>query len=77
VQLAERVGLVDVHLGGHVDQGGLVRALRQMAVDRVMAQVGGGVDEPARERRMRIVEHARKRLLPFDQLRFFGPERFG
>src|SRR5437762_13888369 len=46
-----------------------------MAIDGVMAQVGAAADEPARKRRPAVIEHLRKRRLPFDQRRPFAPER--
>src|SRR5438477_11903458 len=47
-----------------------------MAVDRVVAEVGLAADEPARERRPRIVEHLLAGAMPVDQLRLLGPETF-
>jgi hypothetical protein len=75
MQLPERVRLFDVDLGGHIDQRGLLAARGQVPVDRVVAQIGRAADEPARERRARVVQHPRKRALPVDQPGFFGPER--
>src|SRR5581483_5469260 len=61
-------------LGGQVDERGLVAALREVPVDGVVAQVRAPAYEPARERRPRIVEHLRKRLVPVDEPRLLAPE---
>jgi len=47
-----------------------------MPVERVVAEVGLAADEPARERRPRIIEHLLVGPAPVDQLGLLGPERF-
>jgi len=54
----------------------VVAAPRDVAVERVVAEVGLAADEPFRERRPGIVEDFGKSLAPMHQLRFFGPEAF-
>ena len=75
VQLREGVGARLVGLGRDVDQRGPVGLGRQPAVDRVVAQVGRAADEPPRERRARVVEHALERRVPVDAAGLLGPER--
>ena len=69
VQLAIGVGALLPGLGGDVDERLLIAARREMAVDRVVAEVGVPADEPARERRPAVVEHLLERLVPVDELR--------
>src|SRR3989454_12461868 len=60
--------------GRNPHQGLLVAARRDVAVERVVAEVGFAADEPARKRRPRVIEHLAARLVPMDQLRLLGPE---
>src|SRR5207302_10458996 len=55
-------------------QGLLAAARGDVAVDGVVAEVGLAADEPARERRPRVVEDLAERLVPMDQLRLLTPE---
>ncbi len=57
-----------------VMQRRLVGALREMAVDRVVAEVGAAADEPLGERRPTVIEGLRERCLPLDQCRLLAPE---
>ena len=77
VQLAKREGLLGTGLGRDVDQRGLRCARREMTIERVVADVGGAVDEPAQQRRVRIVEDLGEWRMPFDRLRFVRPEGRG
>src|SRR5690606_34029825 len=70
----EAVDLLLPGLGGNEDQRALVGPRRQVAIDRVVAQVGPATDEPLRERRVGVVADLFEGLLPIDQLRLFGPE---
>jgi hypothetical protein len=74
VQLAERIDLLAVDLGRHVDQRVLLRAREQMPIDRVVAQVRSATDEPSGERRLRVIADLVEGLLPIDQLGLSGPE---
>jgi hypothetical protein len=68
VQLAEAVGLFGVGLGGDEDQRVLVGPVLEVAVDRVMAEVGLTAGEPLGERRVGVVADLVKGLVPVDQL---------
>src|SRR5690606_12001208 len=74
VQLSEREFAHLAGLGGPADQGQLVAAFGQVAVDRVVAQVGGAAGEPAPERRLVVVEDALRLVFPVDGASGFGPE---
>jgi hypothetical protein len=74
MQLAEAVGLFRVGFGGNEDQRVLVRAGGQVAVHRVVAQVGLAAGKPLGERRLAVVAHLLVGLVPVDQLRLLGPE---
>ncbi|MNS51654.1 hypothetical protein D3C72_843440 [compost metagenome] len=63
-----------VGFGGDGDQCELVRAVGQMPVDGVVAEVGFATDEPAPEWRVAVVEHLLRRLVPMDALGFLAPE---
>jgi len=65
-----------IDLGRDPDQGLLPAPLREVPVDRVVAQVGLAADEPLRERRPRVIEHLRERLVPVDEPGFLAPEAF-
>lgn len=60
--------------GGDPDEGVGVGALRSVAVDGVVAEVGLATDEPAGEGRPAVVEHLVERAVPVDQLGLLGPE---
>src|SRR2546426_7472326 len=60
--------------GRNPHQGLLVAARRDVAVERVVAEVGFAADEPARKRWPRVIEDRAARLLPMDQLRLLSPE---
>src|SRR5688572_1334331 len=47
-----------------------------MTVEGVVAEVGLAADEPAGERRPRIIKHFAEWPLPVDELRFLSPETF-
>src|SRR3954463_1937343 len=68
---SEAAGLID--LGGDPHQGLLVRALREVTVDGVEAEIGLAADEPARERWPRIIQDPFRRALPMNELRLLGP----
>ncbi len=73
-ELAIRVGPLLAGLGREVDERLLVAARRQVAVDRVVAQVDAPADEPLGERRLRVIEHRRERRLPVDERSLAAPE---
>src|SRR6266568_1446709 len=77
VELAVGVHALLAGLGRDVDDRLLLAALGQVAVDRVVAEVGLAADEPPRERRLRVVEDLRERLVPVDELGLLAPERLG
>ena len=77
VQFSIGVGDFAVYFGGYPDEGGLVAAISQMPVDRVVAQVGGSPHVPMRERCTRIVQHLRVGRVPVDQARLLVPEGLG
>src|SRR3546814_12793927 len=64
-------------LGRYPDKGRLVGPIGQPAVDGVVAQIGPASDEPARERRVGIVQHFRKRCFPMDAFSLAAPEFLG
>ena len=55
-------------------QRGLVAARGYVAVNRVVAEVGGAADEPFGERRVGEIADLREGRLPIDQLRLFRPK---
>ena len=57
--------------------GQLVAPLGEMAIDRVVAEVGLAADEPFAERRIGVVEDRVRLPVPVDRLRLFRPERLG
>ncbi|MCY1222413.1 hypothetical protein D9M72_345060 [compost metagenome] len=77
VQLSVGIGAGLVGLGRDPVQRWLAGAGRQVAVDRVVAQVGEPADEPARKGRAAVVEHLAERGFPVDARRLFGPEPLG
>ena len=74
VQLAEGVDLFLIGLGRDEDQRRLVGAVFQVAIDRVVAEIGGAPDKPLGKRRLAVVANRLRRRLPVDQLGLFGPE---
>ena len=58
----------------NVDQRPLIAAHGEMAVDRVVAEIGEAADKPFREWRPAVVEHRLERLVPVHELRLLGPE---
>src|SRR5208337_1083652 len=52
----------------------LIGARCEVAIERVVAQVGASADEPACERRPAVVEHLLERGLPVDERRLLAPE---
>lgn len=66
----------DAGLAGYCHQRQLPAALGKMPVHCVVAEVGGAADEPAAERRPRLIENPLRRRLPVDQSRLLGPEPF-
>jgi hypothetical protein len=76
MELAVGVRALFAGLGRDVDERFLIASRGEVAIDRVVAEVGFAADEPARERRAAVVEHRVERPVPVDQLRFFAPERF-
>jgi hypothetical protein len=66
-----------VDLGRDPDQRVGVGLRAQMAVDRVVAQVGLAADEPVGEWRAAVVEHLLEGLVPVDQPGLLGPEGLG
>ena len=73
VQLAVGDRLVRLALRlGYKDQGGLVRLVREVTVDAVVAGVQLAADEPLPERRVRRVEHRVPLLGPSEQVRVSG-----
>ena len=77
VQLTVGVGFFRVGFGRHKDQGGLVGPLGQVAVHRVVAQIGGSTDKPLGKWGMAVIANLLRRYLPVNQLRLLCPKRFG
>src|SRR5260221_604151 len=75
LRIGEHALLVDLRRDPH--QRGLRGSRRKVAVDRVVAQVRHPADEPARERRLRVVENLVERPVPVDALRLARPEGLG
>ena len=74
VYVAEGVGFFGAGFGGDGNQRRLVTPCGEVAVHRVVAQVGGAADKPARKRRVAVVAHLLGRRFPVDTLGLFGPE---
>src|SRR5690606_26617813 len=74
MQLREGVSPLLAGLGRDVDERWPITQCREVTVDRVVAEIGRAADEPARERWLRIVEHALARSLPVHEPRLLGPE---
>ncbi len=66
MQFAVGVGLLLTGFGGNVNQRLLLRAAFQVAVHRVMAQIGEAADEPSGKGRSAVVQHPVERLVPVD-----------
>ena len=74
MEFSEGVGSLLVGLGRDIDQRGLVAALGQMAVHRVVAQIGLAADKPFRERRVAVVANLLRLDLPVHQFGLLGPK---
>ena len=74
VQLAERISAVESGLRRYEDKRRLVGAIFEMAIDRVVAQVGLATHKPARKRRIGMVTHRGVRGVPINELSLFGPK---
>ena len=74
LQLRKGVDDLLVDFGRDPDQGIAVGVAGRMPIHRVVTQVGGAADEPARERRVAVVAHLREGRVPLDQLGLLGPE---
>jgi hypothetical protein len=74
LQFGKGIGLLLVGLGRDINQCAIVRPLRGMAVNGVMAEVGLAADKPLRERRARKITNLLRLRLPVDQFRLLGPE---
>jgi hypothetical protein len=72
MQLAKCVRALFTGLGADVDQRGLVGTPLEMAIDRVVAQIGRPSGKPARKRRVAVVADLLRRGLPVNQLGLFG-----
>jgi len=75
VQLAKAVGVLLVGFGGNEDQGRLIGAVFQMAVNCVVANIGFAADEPLGKRRVAVVTDLLGLRFPIHQLGLFGPKR--
>ena len=74
VQVTVGVGFFGVGFGRHKDQRRLVGALGQVAVHRVVAQVGLAANEPFGKRRIAVIANLLGRDFPVHQLGLLGPE---
>jgi hypothetical protein len=74
MQLGKGVDLLGIGLGGDRNQRSLVGTVFQVAVDRVVTQIGGAADKPARKRRVAVVAHLLWRCLPVDGFGFISPK---
>jgi hypothetical protein len=52
----------------------LVGTVLEVAVHRVVAQIGGAAHKPARKWRVAVVTHLLRRCFPVDGLGFFSPK---
>ncbi len=73
-QFGEGIDDFLIGFGRNENQGTVVRPLRRVAVDGVVADVGFAADEPLGERRPGKIENLAERLVPVDALGFFTPE---
>ena len=74
VQLGKGVGALGVGLCRYGDQRVLVRAVPEVAVHRVVAQIGSAAHKPARKRRIAVVANLGGRRVPLNALGLFGPK---
>src|SRR6201999_650385 len=72
-----RIAAFDAGFRRDVNERLLLRTIGEMAVDRVMAQVGPAAREPARKRRVRAVEHGIEWGMPMNARGFVAPEFVG
>ena len=73
-KLVVRIDALLPGLGRDPDQGILRATRRQVAIDGVVAKIGTPAHEPARKRRLVVIEHPREGRLPVDQAGLFLPE---
>ena len=76
VQFGKGVGFFLAGLGGNEHQRRLVRAVLQMPVHRVVAQVGGTAHVPFGKRRLAVIANGLWRGLPVNQICLLTP-KFG
>ena len=74
MQFAVGIDLLLVDFRGDVNESGLIGALGEVAIHRVVAEVRLPADEPSGERRVGVVEHLVERLRPIDQGGLLGPK---
>ena len=74
MQLVVAVDALSVFFRGNRDQRVLIAACGQMAVYRVVAQIGGATHKPARKRRVAVITNLLRRGFPVDELGLFGPK---
>ena len=74
MQLAEGIRFFGIGLGRDEDQRVLIRSALEVAIERVVAEIGLSALEPLGKRRLAVVAHLLKRLVPVDQRGLFGPE---
>ena len=74
VQFAEAVDMLLIRFCRDEYQRVGIRPRSGVPIDRVVAQVGKATYEPARKRRLAVVAHLLKRLMPVDQASLLGPE---
>src|SRR5262249_51641087 len=73
-EVAIRVCPALAGLGRDVDERLLLAARREVAIDRVVAEIRASADEPSSEWRSCVVEHRRERRLPVDEGGLGSPE---
>ena len=74
VQFLKTIGALSAHFGRNGHQRSLLRTGSQVAVDRVVAQVGRAPYKPPREGRIAVVAHLFRRGVPVDQSGLVCPE---
>ena len=74
MQIVEAIGFFEAGLAGHRNQRGLLRAVFEVAVYRVVAQISLAALEPLHERRVVVIANAVKGLVPIDQLGLLAPK---
>ncbi len=67
---------IDRHLAKRGDQKALVWISTEVDQTRTYTYRELAADEPARKRRLRVVQHLLERPLPVDESRLLGPEAF-